>query len=237
MPLLSRYYPERYSEEQYETEKLTSAHALFVSVVLVAGLWLLKLAEFEYSLDFSRWGLVPRSLEGLKGILFSPLIHGNFEHLAANTFPLLVLSFSLFYFYRKSSYAIFVLIYLCSGIFVWLGGREAIHIGASGLIYGLAAFLFLGGVLSHHTGLLTISLIVALLYGGLFWGIFPLKPEISWESHLWGAISGFGLAYLFRHDAPAVRVPVEEDEEDDPADAEWMQGHEEDEDTGFENGQ
>ena len=234
MPLLSRYYPENYSEEQYETEKMTGRHALFVSVALAVALWLVELAEFEYGLDFSSWGLVPRSLAGLKGVLFSPLIHASFEHLLANTLPLVVLTFSLFFFYRKSPYVIFVLIYICSGLFVWLGGREAIHIGASGLIYGLAAFLFLGGVLSHNTGLLTISLIVALLYGGLFWGIFPVKPEISWESHLWGAISGLGLAYLFRHDAPAAPVHPEDDDEDS-VDNEWQEEAVEEEDISTEN--
>ncbi len=229
MPLLSRYYPEKYSDEQYETEKLTGRHALFVSVAFAAVLWLIKLVEFEYNLDFSGYGLVPRSVAGLSGILLSPLIHATFEHLAANTFPLLVLNFSLFFFYRKSPYLIFTLLFLCSGIFVWLGGREAIHIGASGLIYGLAAFLFLGGVLSHNTGLLTISLIVALLYGGLFWGIFPVKPEISWESHLWGAVSGLGLACLFRHDAPASPIPQEEEE--DPMDNEWQEEQTEEEEA------
>ena len=95
------------------------------------------------------------------------------------------------------------------------------HIGASGIIYGLAAFLFLSGVLSRNVGLLTISLVVALLYGGLFWGIFPIKPEISWESHLWGGLSGFGLAWIFRHSAP--EIPVQEEEDDDPEDDEWME--------------
>jgi membrane associated rhomboid family serine protease len=95
-----------------------------------------------------------------------------------------------------------------------LDGREAIHIGASGVIYGLAAFLFLSGIISHNVRLLTISLIVALIYGGMFWGIFPTKPEISWESHLWGGVSGFGLALLFRKSAPAEQ-PLEEDPEPD----------------------
>jgi membrane associated rhomboid family serine protease len=222
MPLLSRYYPGSYSDEQYNIEKHIGWYSLFVSVALVAVMWLIKLLEFEYSLDFSEWGILPRELSGLRGILFSPLIHGNFEHLAANTLPLMVLTFSLFFFYRKAPYTIFALIYILSGILLWLGGRDAIHIGASGIIYGLAAFLFLSGVLSRHTGLLTISLIVALLYGGLFWGIFPIKPEISWEGHLWGAISGLALAFLFRTPAPINQtVPI--DEEDDAMDdGEWQ---------------
>ena len=221
MPLLSRYYPGSNSDGQNDIEKHIGSHSLFISVALVVVLWLIKLTEFEYGFDFSGWGILPRNLNGLRGILFSPLIHGNFGHLAANTLPLLILTFSLFYFYRKFSYTIFILIYLFSGLFVWLGGRDAMHIGASGIIYGLAAFLFLSGVLSRNIGLLTISLIVALIYGGLFWGIFPVKPEISWESHLWGAISGLALAALFRNPAP--QVPEETEEEDEPEEGEWME--------------
>ncbi len=221
MPLLSRYHPGYYSEEQYQTEKRIGWHSLFISVFLIVGLWMIKLVEFEYDLDFSGWGILPRDASGLRGILFSPLIHSNFGHLAANTVPLFVLTFSLFFFYRKSSYSIFILIYLFSGFFVWLGGRDAVHIGASGIIYGLAAFLFLSGVISRNVSLLTISLIVALIYGGLFWGIFPIKPEVSWESHLWGAISGFGLAWFFRHSIPKAPI-IEEVEEDDADDMEWQ---------------
>jgi membrane associated rhomboid family serine protease len=214
MPLLSRYYPGKYSEDQYDIEKRIGWHSLFVSASLVVVLWLIKLVEFEYGLDFSDWGVYPREISGLRGIIFSPFIHGNFEHLAANSLPLLILTFSLFFFYRKSSYIILILIFLLSGLFVWLGGREAMHIGASGIIYGLAAFLFLSGVISYNIRLLTISLIVALLYGGLIWGIFPVKPEISWESHLWGGISGFVLAWLFRHSSPPKQVEEEDNEEE-----------------------
>jgi membrane associated rhomboid family serine protease len=198
-------------------------------------LWLVKLFEIEFDIDFSRWGVLPHDITGLRGIIFSPLIHANFKHLIANTFPLLILSFSLFFFYRKSSYTIFVLIYLFSGVFVWLGGREALHIGASGLIYGLAAFLFMSGIISFNIRVLTISLIVALVYGGMFWGIFPIKPEISWESHLWGGISGFGLAFFFRK--PAIANPVEEEseEDDDFEDITVENEIESDEDTNREN--
>lgn len=221
MSLLSRYYPGIYSEEQYETDKRIGWHSFFVSVTIVVILWLIKLVEFEFSLEFSDWGILPMHQKGLRGILFSPLIHGNFDHLIANTFPLMILVFSLFFFYRKNAYFIFLLIYFFSGLFVWLGGREAMHIGASGLIYGVAGFLFLSGVLSYNIRLLTISLVVAFFYGGLFWGIFPIKPEISWESHLWGALSGLALAVLFRKSAPP--KPEEQQEEEEEEEGEWME--------------
>jgi len=212
MPLLSRYRSGSYSDEQYNLEKRIVRHSLFVSGALIVVLWLVKLFEFEFDLDFSTWGVLPHDVLGLRGIFFSPLIHANFNHLIANTIPLFILTFSLFFFYRRSSYLIFILLYLFSGIFVWLGGREALHIGASGLIYGLAAFLFMSGVIGFNIRLLTISMIVSLVYGGMFWGIFPLKPEISWESHLWGGISGFGLAFFYRKPVPV--ETLEEEVED-----------------------
>ena len=215
MPLLSRYYPGNYSDEQYELEKRIVRHSLFASGSFIFVLWLIKLFEVEFQLNFTTWGIYPLEIKGLPGIILSPLIHANFEHLIANTIPLFVLTFSLFFFYRKTSYTIFVLIYVLSGLCVWLGGREAWHIGASGVIYGLAAFLFLSGIISFNIRLLTISMVVSLVYGGMFWGIFPVKPEISWESHLWGGVSGLGLALFYRKSIPVDSAAEEDEEVDD----------------------
>lgn len=215
MHFLSRYNQGQYSEDQYLTEKRIIRHALFVSISLIVLLWVIKLFEIEYNLDLSKWGIYPLKFEGLRGIVFSPLIHASIEHLAANSLPLFILTFSLFFFYRKSPYTIFLLIYLFSGSFVWLFGREAFHIGSSGIIYGLAAYLFLSGILSRNVSQLTISLIVALVYGYLLWGIFPIKPEISWESHLWGGVSGFGLALLSQFGNPPDSDNQEEDYDQD----------------------
>ncbi len=215
MSLISRYSHGSYSEEQFQLEKRIIRHALFISISFVILLWLVKIFEFEFNFDFASWGILPLHTTGLRGILTSPFIHANFEHLTANSFPIFILTFSLFFFYRKSAYLIFILIYLLSGSFVWLGGRESLHIGVSGVIYGLAAFLFLSGVISFNIRLLTISLIVSLLYGGLFWGIFPTKPEISWESHLWGGVSGLGLALLFRNSAPYIQAAESDNEDED----------------------
>ena len=129
MPLFSRYYPKIYSEEQYHIEKRIFRHALFVSISFTIILWLIKFFEVEFQFDFSTLGILPLSLTGLRGIIIAPLIHANFEHLFANTLPIFILTFSLFFFYRRSAYAIFLLIYLLSGLFVWLLGRESLHIG------------------------------------------------------------------------------------------------------------
>jgi membrane associated rhomboid family serine protease len=216
MVIFQRYYPEKFTEEQVMVEKKILRHSLFFSVFLVVIIWLFFLVEQVYQFDFSHLGIYPSKLKGTIGILLSPLIHGSYGHIAANTVPLFLLTFTLFFFYRKPAYKILLLIYILSGICVWIGGRQAWHIGASGLIYGLAAFLILSGIIRNDIRLLTISLIIILIYGGLFWGIFPIKPEISWESHLWGSISGVVLAIIYRNEGPPKKMWVwnEEDEEE-----------------------
>ena len=229
MTLISRYGSDDLTEDQFNIDKHVVRYSLFISGSLIIAIWLIKLFEWEYNLDFSSWGIMPLKLTGLRGIIFSPLIHSSFGHLAANTVPLFVLTFSLFFFYRKPSFVIFISIYLLSGFFVWLTGREALHIGASGIIYGLAAFLFLSGILSHNTRLLTISLIVAFLYGYMFWGIFPLKQEVSWESHLWGGVAGFGLALFYNR---IVKTEINRDEEENEEDEEDDSEEKNESDTG-----
>lgn len=220
MSILTRYHFRFNAESELHSEKTVAGYALFVSVAFLSILWLVTLVGMEFDMPLTNYGVYPRSWLGLRGILFSPMIHADLTHLMANSPALLVLVFTLFFFYRRAAPLIFLLIYFFSGLFVWLGGREAWHIGASGLIYGFAAFLFLGGVLSNHIRLLTISMLVALLYGSLFWGIFPIKPEVSWESHLWGALSGFSLAIVFRNSLPGMQVPTQEEEEE-VVDFEW----------------
>jgi membrane associated rhomboid family serine protease len=138
----------------------------------------------------------------------------------SNSIPFLILTFALLYFYRNLAYRIFFLIYILSGICGWVGGRESWHLGASGLVYGLASFLFFSGIFRKDANLLTIGIIVVFLYGSMFWGIFPIKPEISWESHLWGSASGLVLAFYYRNQGPVrpsaswESEPDEEDEEE-----------------------
>jgi len=151
-----------------------------------------------FGLELYQWGILPRHIRGLWGILFSPFLHSDFNHLVSNTVPFLILTFALIYFYRRLSYTIFFLIYFLAGLCVWLGGRESWHIGASGIVYGLAAFHFVSGIIRNDLRLLIISAVVVFLYGGMVWGLLPLKPQVSWESHLWGAASGVLLAYYFR---------------------------------------
>lgn len=195
------YYPHRH-EADPEMEKKIFRYSLLMPGLFLLGFWMIFLIGVVLQLDLTKYGIYPLHAEGLKGIALSPFIHANLTHLSANSLPFLVLSFSLFYFYRKLAWPIFLLIYFLSGVCVWLGGREAWHVGASGLIYGLGAFLFFSGIFRNDVRLLTISVVVVFLYGGMFWGIFPIEPDISWESHLWGSMSGFALSIVYRTRGP-----------------------------------
>jgi len=222
MPLFD-YYPRNQEPVDEETEKKIFKYSLLFPLFIVGLFWLIKLTENVLSFDLTKFGILPLHAEGLPGILLSPFIHGSYDHLMSNSIPFLILAFALFYFYRNLAYRILLLIYILSGICVWLGGRESWHIGASGIVYGLASFLFFSGVFRKDANLLTISIIVVFLYGSMFWGIFPLKPEISWESHLWGSASGLLLAFYYRHQGP-VRPTAsweKEPEEEDSSEEEF----------------
>lgn len=139
------------------------------------------------------------------------------------------MSLALFYFYREVSYQVFFFSYISTGVLVWLVGREAYHIGASGIIYSLAAFLFVSGVLRKNRKLLAISLLVIFLYGSMIWGLFPYDYKISWESHLMGAISGVVLAFIYREYGPQSDINVIPEDFDDEEDLDY--GLEEDDDV------
>lgn len=191
-------------------------------MIFIIVIWLIFILDLSLDLDLFYWGLYPRKLSGLWGILFSPLLHGSLKHIIANTIPIFVLSTGLFYFYRDLAFRVLVLSYLATGVLVWCFGRPSYHIGASGLIYALAGFLFFSGVLRRHVGLMAISLIIVFQYGSLVWGIFPLEEKVSWEGHLMGLISGVILAIFYRHKGPQLdKFPWElEDEADDQAGSE-----------------
>lgn len=196
-----------------ETEKLI--RSLFFPAFLVITLWLIKLAEIVFGLNLTFMGIYPLNARGLAGIIFAPLIHADLFHLAANTGPLFFLSAAVFYFYRRVAWKVIFLTWLFTGIWVWFGAREAYHIGASGLVYGYASFIFFSGIIRSSKELMAISLIVVFLYGGLVWGIFPIRETVSWESHLLGGIAGLILSVYFREYGPARReIATGEDESD-----------------------
>jgi membrane associated rhomboid family serine protease len=215
-----RYYPQPISPESVELEKKIFIYSLVIPIIFLIIIWMIKICEVFLGIQLSDWGLLPRNLIGLKGILTSPLIHADFKHLIANSTSFLVLSTALFFFYRKVALRIFVLNYFMSGIFLWLGGREVWHIGASGIIYGMAAFLLFSGIFRKDLRLLTISLIVVFLYGSFIWGLFPIDPKISWEGHLMGATSGTILSLIYYKQGPPIHPydlekEMDEDDEDE----------------------
>lgn len=167
-------------------------------LIFVALLWVIYLIDFLVPFfDLNTLGIEPRTLKGLVGIVFAPLLHANLMHLISNSIPLIVLLFILFKFYKKQALMVIILSVLIGGAMVWLMGRSAIHIGASGLIYSLAAFNITFGFLQKKIVNILVSLLIVFLYGGLIWGVFPTHFYVSWEGHLFGAIAGVFLALMF----------------------------------------
>jgi membrane associated rhomboid family serine protease len=184
------------------TDKRKFIHSLIFPLFFLLILWLIKLSENISGTNLTFLGVYPHKLHGSIGILTAPLIHSNLKHLVNNSVPLLILSVGTFYFYRPLGYKVFFLTWLMTGLWVWCGGREAYHIGASGIVYGLAFFLFFSGTFRKIPELAALSLVVVFLYGSMIWGIFPFVPDISWESHLSGGLAGLILAILFRNEGP-----------------------------------
>jgi membrane associated rhomboid family serine protease len=195
-----------------EEEKKRFIYSLVFPGFFLLLLWAIKFFEVSMELSFVGGGVYPRKLSGLKGILFSPLIHGDWKHLLDNSMPVLLLSLALFYFYRDIAYKIWLLIYFISGILLWGVGREAYHIGASGLIYGLAAFLFLSGIIRRVRSLTAISLLVVFWYSGMVWGLLPFDFKVSFEAHICGAVSGIVLSIIYRDQGPMSDASLLEEE-------------------------
>jgi len=171
-------------------------------LLFVLILWVIKIIEIYSNISFIEYGVLPREISGIKGVFFSPFIHKDFKHLINNSVPLLILGSALCYFFKTNYKKIFPLIYLFSGLLLWCLGRTNLHIGASGIVYALASFIFFSGLISKNKNLSALSLIVVFIYGGLFWGLFPTQQEISWEGHFSGFISGLVFAWFFRADLP-----------------------------------
>ncbi|MDD2798554.1 MAG: rhomboid family intramembrane serine protease [Bacteroidales bacterium] len=207
-----------------ETKKII--YALYYPIILLGILWLVKLVEITSNLDFSDFGNYPLSLDHLSGILLQPFIHENISHLWSNSIPLLFLVWSIFYFYGDISFKVFGLVWIGSGLFTWFIGRPSFHIGASGIVYGLAFFLFFSGLFRRMLPLMALSALVAFTYGGFVWNMLPVseiwRPELSWEGHLSGAISGILLAIVYRKHSPQPVVVVEDSKTEEIADEYWL---------------
>lgn len=178
-------------------ENLRLKYSLYIPVAFILTIWIIKIYEYSFGIDLSNYGVYPRRTFGLKGILFSPLIHGDFKHLFSNTVPLFLFLWALFYFHKDNALKILAIIYIATGLNVWIFARYSFHIGASGVVYGLASFHFFSGVLSKRKDFMAISLLLIFLYGGMVWGLFPTEQKISWESHLIGFLIGIIVSVFY----------------------------------------
>lgn len=174
-------------------------NSLSLPLKFVGLLWVIHLVQWILHLNLGFLGVFPRDLAGLRGILFSPLLHGDFGHIISNTPPLLVLSTLIMFFYRKVAIPSFLMIYFLTGVAVWIFGRPVFHIGASGVIYGLVAFVFWNGIFRFNVKSIALALIVAFYYGSMFMGILPGQEGISWESHLLGGLVGIFVSFWFKN--------------------------------------
>lgn len=208
-------------------DKKETSRAAIYSLLLTIIPWIIHFANTLFSFNLQRFGLAPLNWTGLRGILTLPFLHDSWDHLMSNTLSLFLLMFGLFLFYKKDAWKILLYLYLISGLLTWFMGRyHSLHIGASGLVYALAAFHFVSGLIKKVPQQLAFSLLVAFLYGGFIWAFFPTLYEhtsISWEGHLSGLLTGIALALYFRKlgPKPPVYSFMEEDEEDDLEDAYW----------------
>ena len=162
-------------------------------------MWLFFAVETTFGLDLGYLGIKPRTLNGTLGIVTAPLLHGSLWHIISNTFPMLFLGVVLYLFYHKIATQVFLQCYVFSGVLVWLFARPLYHIGASGVAYGLAAFLMSMGFFRRDTKSILITLVILFMYGGLIYGVLPMREGVSWEGHLFGAIVGVVSAYALRN--------------------------------------
>lgn len=163
-------------------------------------MWIVFLFEIDYGYNLNEYGIYPRTFSGLKGIIFSPFIHGDLEHLANNSIAFFVLTMLLRYFFDKNYLRIFVYGMLISGFLTWLFARPAYHIGMSGVIYLLVSFIFSSGIISKNYRLIALSLFIVFSYGSMIWYVIPIEASISWEGHLTGLLVGVLFSFFYKHE-------------------------------------
>ncbi len=179
-------------------EKKRFLASLKLPLYFVGVLWVIKLFEVITSINLGYFGVLPRTIDGLIGILTYPLIHGDFLHLFNNSVPLIILGFITFYSYKSVAHKVLPFIWASSGILVWLFARQDYHIGASGVVYGLAFFIAFSGLFRKDLKSVALALFVVFWYGGIIWGLLPIQSGVSWEGHLFGAIAGLFCAYRYK---------------------------------------
>ena len=193
--------------------------AFKIALGFVALIWLIDILNWALDLELQRFGVRPRQLAGLPGILLAPLLHGGPVHLIANSLPLLVLGTGMLYLYPNSALKVLPAVYLGPGIAVWVFAERGVHVGSSGLVYGLVSYIFVAGLIRLDRRAIAASLLVCFLYGSMVWGVLPIRPGVSWETHLAAALIGLALAIALRRlDIPPRKRYTWEDEVEEPGD-------------------
>jgi len=185
------------------------------TAILLFLMWLIWVFTWIDGTDLFSLGIFPRKLSGAAGILAAPFIHANFNHLINNSVPFFFLLTAIFYFYQKVAWKVLLFAWLVTGIMVWIFARPSFHVGASGQVYCFASFLFFSGIVRRNINLLAISMLVIFVYGSMVWGIFPYRPDMSWESHLMGLSLGVVLAIAYRHEGPEPTRFIQDMEEEE----------------------
>ena len=195
-------------------------YALVGAGALLAGIWVAWFAAWLLGWSLDDLGIRPRELRGLVGVLTAPFAHASFEHLMSNTLPMALLATLTLYCYPRAARLALPLIWILSGLGVWLFARASVHVGASGIAHGLMLFLFVMGLIRRDRLAVVTSLVVFFLYGGMLLSVLPRDPHVSFEYHLAGALAGVLAAFLLhaRDPLPPRKRYSWEDDEDAAAD-------------------
>lgn len=196
--------------------------AVKLALGFVALVWLIFGIQSLVGPEMARFGLRPRDLGGLWGLLTTPLLHGSLAHIASNTLPLFVGGVALLFLYPNSSLRVLPMLYLGSAALAWIFARPSVHIGASGLIYGMLTYVFVAGILRRDLRSVGVSLMIWFFYGSMLWGVFPLISRVSWELHASGFALGLILAWVYRDwDRAPVKTYDWEDDDDEDGGEPW----------------
>jgi membrane associated rhomboid family serine protease len=203
------------SNEDTYPQRYDFVASLATAIIFVIPILIVKWLEIKNDWNLSPYALYPRTSKGIIGIFTFPFLHSDLSHLFSNLSSMFILVGIIRYFFPDMLWRITPLIYLVSGIGTWIIGREAYHIGASGMVYGFGFAVFSAGFISKNWRLLSLSFLMIFLYGSMFWGIFPMEERISWEGHLSGAVGGVLSVFIFRNRLPKPPVVLLDDEEDE----------------------
>ena len=196
---------------------------VIVPIYMVLALWVVHILKLSFNLNLNGYGVIARDWSGAKGILTSPFVHGSIHHLMSNSVPLFFLTTMIIVFYRKVAYQSILLIYVLTGVAVWLFSRPYVsHVGASGVVYGLVSFVFWSGLFRRNIKSIMLALVVTLLYSGYFLGVLPTQKGISWESHLYGAFVGILVAYWFKDNRESDENQIPSWQQEDPEGTEYF---------------